>query len=204
VKNFFTVTLLSAGMPMMLMGDEVRRPQGGNNNAYCQDNELSWFDWDLTEADQALLEFTRRMLRIRRGQPVLHRQKFFQGRLIQRGAIKDLTWLRTDGAEMGDEEWQTTFIRALGVRLAGDALNDYDERGEPHAGHTLLLLMNAHHEDIPFTLPGAAGEGGWDVLMDTSDQEVISGQKLLHPGDEYNVTGRSLALMAWQTGEEQG
>jgi glycogen operon protein len=184
---------------MICGGDEIGRTQGGNNNAYCQDNEVSWFDWELSESDQALLEFTRRMLHIRREQPVLHRRSFFQGRPIHGGGVKDLTWLRTDGEEIGDEEWQTSFIRALGVRLSGDALNDYDERGEPHDGNTLLLLMNAHHEDIPFTMPGAVGAGEWDVLVDTSAPEVASGTRLLRPGEAYNVAGRSLALMAWRT-----
>jgi isoamylase len=197
-RNFIATLLVSQGVPMICGGDEIGRTQSGNNNAYCQDNESSWFDWNLSEADQALLEFTRRMLRIRRDQPALRRGTFFQGRLIHAIGIKDLTWLRTDGEEMGDEEWQTSFIRALGVRMAGEALNGYDDPGGPHAGDTLLLLMNAHHEDIPFTLPGAVAHGGWSVLVDTSGPDVFSDGQLRCPSEEYNVAGRSLALMAWR------
>jgi len=198
-RNFLATLLVSQGVPMILGGDEIGRTQRGNNNAYCQDNDLSWFDWDLTERDGALRAFTQRLLRIRREQPLLRRQKFYQGHLIPGSNIKDITWLRTDGEEMGEDEWQTSFIRALGVRLAGDTLNAYDERGEPWARDAVLLLMNAHHEDIPFALPEGIGSGRWDVLVDTDAPEAESGERLTMPGEDYNVTGRSLVLLSWRT-----
>ncbi len=201
-RNFLATLLVSQGVPMLLGGDELGRSQGGNNNAYCQDDPISWFDWDLSEQDQALLAFTQRMLKIRRELPLLRRQKFFQGRPIAGHAIKDITWLRTDGEEMGEEEWQTSFIRALGVRLAGDTLNAYDERGEPWASDAVLLLMNAHHEDIPFTLPQGVGAGRWDVLIDTDASDVEPGDQLLAPGDDFDVAGRSLTLLTWRRGEQ--
>jgi glycogen operon protein len=197
-RNFLATLLVSQGVPMILGGDEIGRSQGGNNNAYCQDNDVSWFDWDLDERAQALLEFTRRLTRLRREQPLLRRAKFFQGTPIRGHDIKDITWLRTDGEEMGDDEWRTSFIRALGVRLAGDTLNAFDERGEPWAHDAVLLLMNSHHEDIPFTLPRGIGEGGWDVLIDTDEPEIDEGMCELGPGEEYNVTGRSLTLLRWK------
>jgi isoamylase len=174
------------------------RSQQGNNNAYCQDNPLSWFDWNLSDADHALLAVTQRLLRIRREQPLLRRQKFFQGRPIAGHPIKDITWLRTDGEEKGEEEWQTSFIRALGARLAGDTLNAFDERGEPWANDVILFLMNAHYEDILFTLPHGIGDGQWDVLIDTEALDVEPGDRMLSPGDDYNVTSRSLALLSWR------
>jgi isoamylase len=201
-RNFLATLFVSQGVPMLLGGDELGRSQGGNNNAYCQDNEISWFDWDLSERDQALLEFAKRLTRIRREQPLLRRQKFFQGRPIPDHAIKDITWLRTDGEEMGEEEWQHSFIRALGVRLAGDTLNAFDERGEPWASDAVLLLMNAHHEDIPFTLPAGIGDGRWDVLIDTDEPDLEPGDEMHPPGEVYSVTGRSLTLLTWRPAEQ--
>jgi isoamylase len=197
-RNFLATLLVSQGVPMLLGGDELGRTQQGNNNAYCQDNPTSWFDWNLGERDQTLLAVTQRLLRIRREQPLLHRQKFFQGRPIAGHPIKDITWLRTDGEEMGEEEWQTSFIRALGARLAGDTLNAPDERGEPWASDVLLILMNAHYDDIPFTLPHGIGVGQWDVLIDTDTLDIEPGDHLFSPGEDYNVTGRSLALLSWR------
>ena len=197
-RNFLATLLVSQGVPMICGGDELGRTQHGNNNAYCQDNELSWFNWDLNDDQQALLEFTQQLLRLRREQPLLRRPKFSQGHLLPGCKVKDLTWLRTDGEEMGEEEWQTSFIRALGARLAGDILNAVDERGEPYTRDAILLLMNAHHEDIPFTLPGGIGDGCWDVVVDTDQPNVERGGRLLRPGEEYNLTGRSLAVMAWK------
>jgi isoamylase len=197
-RNFLAMLFVSQGVPMLLGGDEIGRTQRGNNNAYCQDNEISWFDWNLDERNEALLEFTKRLLRIRREQPLLRRQKFFQGVPILGQGIKDITWLRTDGEEMGDEEWRTSFIRALGVRLAGDTLNAFDERGEPWTNDALLLLMNAHHDDIPFTLPPGIGDGRWDVLVDTDEPQIEPGDRIVSPGEEYNVTGRSLTLLTWR------
>jgi glycogen operon protein len=196
-RNFLATLLVSQGVPMLLGGDELGRTQAGNNNAYCQDNEVSWFDWELDERQEALLDFTRRLMRIRREQPLLRRAKFFQGKPIPGHEIKDITWLRTDGEEMGEEEWQTSFIRALGVRLAGDTLNAFDERGEPWAHDAVLLLMNAHHEDILFILPRGIGEGRWTVLLDTDEPALDEATRELRPGEEYNVTRRSLALLRW-------
>ena len=117
---------------MLLGGDEMGRTQRGNNNAYCQDNELSWFHWPPTETGRRLIEFTRRLIRLKHANPVFHRRMFFQGRRIQGSAVKDLAWFRPDGQEMTDEEWQNSFSRCLGLRLAGDAIEEVDDLGRAH------------------------------------------------------------------------
>jgi isoamylase len=199
-RNLIATLLISQGVPMICGGDELGRTQQGNNNAYCRDSPLSWFNWHLSDRERALLDFTTRMLRIRREQPLLRTPRFFQGRRLRATGVKDLTWLRTDGAEMGEEEWTTSFIRALGMRLAGDAQNAFDERGSPYDRDALLVLMNAHHEPIPFVLPAGTGDGGgaWDVLADTSRPEGEAGAAILRPGEEFAVAGRSLVLFAWR------
>src|SRR5690606_31105173 len=125
-------------------------------NAYCQDSPLSWYDWDLDERQQSLLEFTRRLIRLRLEHPVLHRRKFFLGRHIRGSDVEDLAWFRPDGAEMTDDDWSNGELRALGMRLGGDALTEIDERGQPVTDDTLLVLLNADHERLPFILPSAA------------------------------------------------
>jgi glycogen operon protein len=136
----------------MLGGDELGHSQDGNNNTYCQDNELTWIDWELDERQKQFLDFTRKLLFIRRSQPVLHRRKFFLGRAIRGSEIKDISFFNPSGQEMSDEDWNSGFVKCLGVRLAGDLINDENERGEPIVGETLLMLLNGHWEPIPFTL----------------------------------------------------
>ena len=128
---------------MLCHGDELGRTQQGNNNAYCQDNELTWLDWDLTDEQKALCEFIAELVHFRLAQPVLRRRKFFQGRSI-RGGVKDVAWFAPDGREMTDEAWNADFVRSLGMLLSGDAIDEVDERGEPIIGDTLLVLLNAH------------------------------------------------------------
>ena len=145
--------MLSVGVPMMLGGDELGHSQNGNNNAYCQDNELTWLDWELDDRQKRFLDFARKLIFIRRSQPVLHRRKFFLGRAIRGSDIKDISFFNPSGQEMSDEDWNAGFVKCLGVRLAGDLINDENERGEPIVGETLLILLNGHWEPIPFTLP---------------------------------------------------
>src|SRR5205823_4356359 len=124
-----------------------------NNNAYCQDNELSWIDWNLTDSQQRMLEFTSAVARFRQTQLVFQRRRFFRGAHIWDSELKDLAWFRPDGVEMSREDWQKPFVRSLGYLLGGDAIPSADEQGQRMAGDTLLVLLNAHHELIPFTLP---------------------------------------------------
>jgi glycogen operon protein len=191
-RNLIATLLLSQGVPMLLAGDELSHTQQGNNNAYCQDNELTWLNWNLTPEQQAFLEFVRMVVRLWETQPVLQRRKFFLGRKIRGSEIKDISFLDPTGQEMTDEAWNAGFVRSLGVRLAGDLIDDVDERGERITGDTLLLLLNAHYEPIPFLLPPQKAGQCWERLFDTVDPQA--GAEILHGGQEYVLQGRAMAV----------
>jgi len=194
-RNFIATLLLSQGVPMLLAGDEMARTQHGNNNAYCQDNELSWVDWALDDERRALLEFVRRMIGIRRAHPVFRRHRFFQGRAIHGAGIKDIVWLRPDGGEMTDDEWEHAFARSLGVYLAGAALQEIDRRGHRITDNNFLVLLSSHHEEIPFTLPAPRPGTAWQVLVDTAYEQGLA-MDGRYPGTaRYPLQGRSLALL---------
>ena len=199
-RNFLATLFLSQGVPMMLAGDAIGHTQNGNNNAYCQDNELSWIHWDIGESDQELLAFVRRMIALRKSHPVFQRRNFFQGRSIKGAGIKDIHWLMPDGREMTDEEWNNESARCLGVFLSGK-LEEQAERGEPVTDQDFLLLMNAHHESIPFLLPAPPTGVGWVGLVDTSSPASDSPGLLYEPGTSYSLQARSLALLV---GREPG
>jgi isoamylase len=190
-RNFLATLLLSQGVPMISHGDELGRTQRGNNNAYCQDNELTWIDWDLTDAERDLFDFTARLIRLRRSQPVLRRRKYFQGRSIR--GVKDVAWLAPDGREMTDDAWNAESMRSLGMLLAGDAIEEVDERGRPVAGDTLLVLLNAHHEKVAFTLPPLdADHRQWLRIIDTIHPRIA--ERPYKGGGRYPLQGRSLAV----------
>jgi isoamylase len=193
-RNFLATLLLSQGVPMLTMGDEMGRTQKGNNNAYCQDNELSWLDWNLDDRRRALLEFTRRIVRLRQTQPVLMRRRFFKGRQIWDSELKDLAWFRPDGKEMTPEDWGKPFVRSLAFLLGGDAIATPDEHGRRVVGDTLLVLMNAHHEPIPFTLPDIEWGEDWELLLDTADVSGAARAKT-HAGGAVPVEGRALVVL---------
>jgi glycogen operon protein len=186
--------LLSQGVPMLAAGDELGRTQGGNNNAYCQDSEISWLDWDLDADKRRLLEFARRMIGLRRAHPVFRRRDFFQGRPIHGTEVKDIIWLKPDGTEMTADEWEHDFARCLGVYLAGEALNETDARGRPVEDESFLVLFNAHHEEIAFRLPDY-GAGRWSALVDTAHEGGLAPDGILEPAAQYPLRGRSLALL---------
>jgi glycogen operon protein len=192
-RNLMATLLLSVGVPMISGGDEMGRTQGGNNNAYCQDNEVSWTNWELSRADADFLEFTRRVIRIWKDHPVLRRRKFFQGRRIRGADVQDIAWLDASGREMRDEVWSSPDVRHLGVRLNGDAIFELNERGERIVGDTLLLLFNADKNSTAFALPETAPEERWETLVDTADQWLVS--KRLRAGDRYQLHGRSMAVL---------
>jgi glycogen operon protein len=191
-RNFLATLLLSQGVPMLSGGDELSRTQGGNNNAYCQDNEISWTNWDLTPDQRELLEFASRLVHIRREQPVLRRRRFFRGRAVRGASVKDIAWLDPVGSEMTDESWNAGFVRCLGVRLEGDEIDEVDERGRPISGNTLLVLLNAHHDRIDFALPPEDSDQRWLRILDTTD--VHATEEHYAGGQKYPLTGRSLAL----------
>ena len=194
-RNFLATLFLSQGIPMLLGGDEMGRSQHGNNNGYCQDNELSWFHWPPGEAGRRLMDFTRRLIGLKHAHPVFHRRMFFQGRRIQGSAVKDLAWFRPDGKEMTDEEWRNGLSRCLGLRLSGDAIEEVDDMGEPIVGDTFLILLNAHHEPIPFVLPAHEGRVVWQPVLDTRDWDGEADRPPLRTGARYELEGRSLAVL---------
>ncbi|HZT80881.1 MAG TPA: glycogen debranching enzyme GlgX, partial [Gemmataceae bacterium] len=192
-RNLMATLLLSQGVPMVLGGDELSHTQKGNNNAYCQDNELTWLNWELDDEQRQFLEFVRLLASVRKEQPVFHRRRFFLGRKIRGSDIKDISWFEPAGKEMSDEAWDTGFVRCLGVRLAGDAIGEVDERGERIEGDTLLLLLNAHHEPIPLTLPATRSEHHWELVLDTAG--LPEGAGPFDGGYQYPLQGRSLAVL---------
>ena len=197
-RNFLATLLFSQGVPMIVAGDEIGRTQRGNNNAYCQDNELSWVNWDLSPDDRKLLEFARRLIRWRHDHPVFRRRFFFEGRPIRGSGIKDIMWLKPDGTEMSDEEWRNDFARCLGVMLGGQAMSEVDARGRPVSDADFLLLFNAHHEELAFTLPNHTEGLRWMTVLDTTHEHGLARGSVLDGGSAYSLKGRSLALLQKQ------
>jgi len=194
-RNFLATLMLSQGVPMLLSGDEIGHRQAGNNNAYCQDNELSWLDWDLDSGRRDLLEFVKRVIRLRRSHPVFRKRHFFQGRPIRGKDIKDIMWLSPDGNEMSDDEWNKSFARCLGVYLSGEVLNERDDRGCAIADDNFLLLFNADHEEIRFTIAKYDLDTEWEVLLDTDFGNGLPSERRLQAGTIYPLQGRSVAML---------
>jgi len=195
MRNFLATLLCSQGVPMLCAGDETARTQNGNNNAYCQDNELSWMDWRTDPAKEELLGFARGLLALRRRHPVLRRRHFFQGRQIRGSEVRDLTWFRPDGHEMTDDDWNAPHTRCLGLRLSGDAIEEVDERGQRVVDDTLLLLLNAHHEPLPFVLPAHRSGVRWIPIVDTREARLTPEAAPLKGGETFGLEARSVALL---------
>jgi len=187
-RNLMATLLLSAGVPMLSGGDEMGRTQRGNNNAYCQDNDISWTNWELGPEENAFLDFTRRLVHLRQSEPVLQRRRFFQGRAIR--GVKDIMWVDPSGHEMTDESWNSPVIRSLGVVYSGEGTGEVDERGQSITGDTLLLIMNAQPDTVPFKLP-ASSAGVWQRIFDTANPKL---PETVQAGDAtYDLKGRSQA-----------
>jgi isoamylase len=195
-RNVIATLLLSQGVPMLLGGDEIGRTQHGNNNGYCQDNAISWFDWKLDASRRQQLDFTRGMIRIFRDHPVLRRRRFFQGRRIRGSSVKDLTWFGPDGQEMTDVEWRAQAVHTIGLRLAGDAIEERGPRGERIVDDTLLLVLNAADDEVAFQLPDGS-PAGWRLMVDTSRPDLAPGDDGPSFGGEatYPVVARSVILL---------
>jgi glycogen operon protein len=194
-RNFMTTLLLSQGVPMICHGDEMGRTQHGNNNAYAQDNELAWVHWDLGERDQEMLEFTRRVARLRRDHPTFRRSKFFRGREIRGSEVRDVMWLSPDGTEMADEEWNSGYVRCFGMALGGEAMEEWNERGEQITDQNFLLLFNADGASIDFTLPDFGDSRGWCVMLDTARPEVQEKSVCYPDGATFELAGRSMVVL---------
>ena len=170
-RNLLATLVLSQGVPMILGGDEIGRTQGGNNNAYCQDNEISWTDWKLDERKEKLLELTTKLIELRKTHPNLRRRKFFQDRVVHHSQLKDIAWYRTDGQEMTEEEWNAGWVKSLGVMFNGKTLDTINEMGQPVEDDSFLVLLNSSHEGVTYTLPTGPHEHGWEKVLDTNDLE---------------------------------
>jgi isoamylase len=192
-RNIMATLMLSVGVPMISGGDEIGRTQGGNNNAYCQDNEISWTSWEITTERRDFLDFTRRLIRVWKDYPVLRRRKFFQGRRIRGADVSDIAWLDPSGREMTDDTWSSPDVRCLGVRLNGDAIDEVDERGGRIISDTLVLILNAGEEPVAFTMPAAVPEERWETLIDTADP--WSPARRLRAGARYELLSRSMAVL---------
>ncbi len=201
MRNFLATLLLSQGTPMMLAGDEFARTQGGNNNAYCQDNDISWVDWDLKEKNKSLTRFVQKLSGLRHKCPVLRRNLFLTGAYNEELGVKDVTWINADGTEMQDENWQDGSMRCFGMLMDGRA----QTTGIRRRGHeaTMLLVINGHFDMVVFTLPEYVGGSEWTLLIDTNLEET--GEKSdkktsFRSGDSYEVTARSLLLFELRAG----
>ena len=197
-RNFLTTLVLSQGVPMIAHGDELSRTQQGNNNVYCQDNELSWVDWEAARESDVLTEFTARLIALRQEHPIFRRQRFFQGRPIKGSSIDDIAWLRPDGQEMDDQDWDNGYARSVAIFLNGQGIPDRNQLGERVTDDSFLLLINGHYESVSFTLPDERHGRRWEVVIDTADPLLAdAGNK--HPDavaeGRLDVPGRSILVM---------
>ena len=198
-RNFLTTLFLSQGIPMMLAGDEISRTQGGNNNAYCQDNEISWVDWSRAAGERDLLIFTQKLARLRRRHPVFRRRRFFKGAFSGSGAGNlgaDIAWLTPAGDEMTEEDWQASYAKSVAVFLNGAAISEPDPRGDPVTDDRFLLLFNAGAEPITFTLPESKLSGDWEVAIDTVSPrgDPVDAIGFL-PRTKVEVAGRAVMVL---------
>ena len=194
-RNMLTTLLLSQGVPMILHGDEMGRTQQGNNNVYAQDNELAWVDWELAKDNWALVEFTAKVAKLRRENPVFKRRRFFSGTSLRgSGGVADIVWFNPAGNEMSDDDWDSGFAKSLGVFLNGKAIRSPDHRGEPVVGDSFLLLFNAYEGPVEFTAPPEDFAESWLVEIDTASP-IEDEERTVKPGAVLMVEGRSLVVL---------
>jgi glycogen operon protein len=190
-RNMLATLMLSQGTPMMVAGDEFGRTQRGNNNAYCQDNDISWLDWELSAKGNALIQFLRKVTGLRAKYPILRRSRFLTGAYDEDLGVKDLTWINASGSEMSAEEWSDANMKCFGMLMDGRARpTGVPQRGTEAA---MLMVLNSHHDLVEFTLPPYPDGTNWELLLDTNvdgDYAPYRGRS----GDIYGVTGRSLVL----------
>jgi len=192
-RNLLATLFLSQGVPMLCGGDEISRTQHGNNNAYCQDNEIGWYDWKLEPRQIKMLEFTQQLLHFRQAHPNLRRRKFFQDSDVYHPSSKNIAWYRADGQEMTEEQWKTGWMRSLAVMFNGSTLDDADEMGEPLTDDSFLILLNSYGEKVTYTLPPSPHTRGWKRLMNTDDLENPFAEQRMD--GTLDVAGRSVVLL---------
>jgi len=194
MRNMLATLLVSQGTPMLTAGDEFGRTQQGNNNAYCQDNEISWLDWEIKEEGAALICFVKKLTALRRKYPILRRNRFLSGAVNERIGIKEITWINASGAEMRDEQWTDELMLCFGMIIDGRAQpTGLKQRG---VDATILIIFNSYHDVVKFTLPGSTDEAHWTLLIDTNQPDKDADHHTFATGDEYAVTGRSLLMFS--------
>jgi glycogen operon protein len=193
-RNFLATLLLSQGVPMICHGDELGRTQQGNNNGYCQDNELTWIDWD--KADENLIEFTEKLAALRHDHPIFRRRRFFDGRPTRRGAgLPDIEWFRPDGSEMTEEDWDSGFGRSIAVYLNGQGIPDRDARGERVVDDSFFLAFSAHDAPIDFTVPASEYAEAWQVVADTMQSGAEDEPTVVKAGQAVTVGPRAVVVL---------
>jgi len=195
-RNFLTTLFLSQGIPMLVAGDELSRTQQGNNNAYCQDNEISWLDWN--HVDEKLLEFTRKLIALRHRHPVFRRRKWFRGRPVVLGELEDIAWFKFDGQHMQEEDWQHDYAKSFGVFINGRGMRSRTPLGERVTDDSFYIIFNAYHGYIDYKLPEEEYAKTWTKILDTSKNLLIldgdEGQ-IYHAGDTITVHDNSIILL---------
>jgi glycogen operon protein len=195
-RNILCTLLLSQGVPMIAHGDELSRSQHGNNNVYCQDNELSWIDWENARENEVLTEFTARLAALRAEHPIFRRKRFFQGRPIHGSSVDDVAWLRPDGQNMTDDDWANAHLRAIAIYLSGHGIPDRNELGERVVDDSFLLLINSSHQSSTFTLPARSFGPTWELVIDTADPLLASSRRRHHSaGARQRVPARTMHVL---------
>jgi glycogen operon protein len=194
-RNLIATLLLSQGVPMILAGDDIGHTQMGNNNAYCQDNPISWMNWADEAQDRDLLAFFQRVISLRKRHPIFRRRRFFQGRPIKGANVKDILWLNPAAIEMTESEWRDPTINCVGMALSGQGLQETDERGRKLGDENFLILLNAHHEDVAFSLPTYHIDGRWTAWMDTAREDGLRPVGTHDAGASYPLQARSMVVL---------
>lgn len=194
-RNFLVTLMLSQGVPMLLGGDEIGRTQGGNNNAYCQNSEISWFDWDLPDENAALLDFTRHLIYFRRQHPTFRRRKWFLGRAIHGSSVKDIGWFNPDGGDMTEDQWMAGYTKAIGIFLNGEEIATPGEEGERVMDESFFICFNAHYEMLEFTLPPGLQDREWLVVIDTDKPRFVEAEIIYTEDKPIPVTARSVMVL---------
>ncbi|MGJ3253468.1 MAG: glycogen debranching protein GlgX [Elainellaceae cyanobacterium] len=193
-RNFLVTLMLSQGVPMLLGGDEMGRTQGGNNNAYCQDSEISWFDWNLKHGNADLLKFTQQLIQFRQQHPIFSRRDWFQGQALRGSGVEDIGWFNPDGSEMDEDQWQDYSLRSISIFLNGQEIPRVGRRGERIVDDSFLLFFNDHYEEVEFTIPTNLQSWHWQMIIDTQEPHFIENGKTVTGDKPIGVTARSLVV----------